>query len=245
MKNIERWKPSKFVSKKGKLRASRNKTEVSVSSRFAADLVASYYDQYLRDHVNGKLVDLGCGKVPLYESYRIYASECLCADWESTLHQNPFLDITCDLNAPLPFPSEEFNTIILSDVLEHIARPEALWKEMYRILQPGGKIILNVPFFYKLHEIPHDYFRYTRYALQNFASSSGFKIVMLKEMGGLPEILTDLSAKLIYHLPLIGSYLSIGLQHVGKFVMQLGIGKKLSAKTSQHFPLGYFMIVEK
>jgi hypothetical protein len=68
---------------------------------------------------------------------------------------------------------------------------------------------------------------------------------MLKEIGGLPEILTDLSAKLIYHLPLIGSYLSIGLQSVSKFVLQLRIGKKLSAKTSEHFPLGYFMIVEK
>jgi len=43
----------------------------------------------------------------------------------------------------------------------------------------------------------------------------------------------------------VGHFLSSGLQHVGNFFMQLSVGKKLSAKTRQHFPLGYFMIVEK
>jgi SAM-dependent methyltransferase len=245
MKNIEHWKPSKFVLKNGKLQASRNELEVSVSSRFAADLVAVQYDEHLKNHVRGKLVDLGCGKVPLYESYKKFASACTCADWESSIHQNPFLDITCDLNAPLPFGSEEFDTVILSDVLEHIAKPEALWNEMFRILKPGGKIILNVPFFYKLHETPHDYFRYTKYALQNFALSAGLKLILLKEIGGLPEILTDLSAKFSYHTPLVGKYLSIGLQQLARLLMHFSIGKKLSEKTKEHFPLGYFMIVEK
>jgi 2-polyprenyl-3-methyl-5-hydroxy-6-metoxy-1,4-benzoquinol methylase len=245
MKNSDRWKPSKFVFIKGKLRASRNENEVTISSRFVADLVAAHYDQYLRGHVTGRLVDLGCGKVPLYHAYQKLASQCICADWQSTIHKNPFLDITCDLNKQLPFNTNEFNTIILSDVMEHIAKPESLWLEMSRILQPKGKIILNVPFFYKLHEIPHDYFRYTRYALENFANTTGFKIVLLQELGGLPEILTDLTAKYVFHLPVVGRFFSILIQHLGSLFIHTGIGKKISQKTKEHFPLGYFMIVEK
>lgn len=245
MKNIELWRPSKFEYNNGKLRASRDPIEVSVSSRFVVDVVAHYYETYLKDYVSGDLIDLGCGKVPLYHAYRDYVTECTCADWESTLHKNPYLDLSIDLNKPLPLLSETFNTIILSDVLEHIAKPDELWREMFRILKPGGKVILNVPFFYKLHEIPHDYFRYTKYALQNFADSSGFKVILLKEMGGLPEVLIDLINKFFYSTPLIGKTISQLFQGTGGFFTRTRLGKKLSNKTKDHYPLGYFMIACK
>lgn len=241
MKNSEHWKPSKFIYVDGKLRSTREEKELSLSSRFAADLVAKHFDEHLRHHVRGRLIDLGCGKVPLYGSYKEYVTECICADWQNTIHTNPFLDIQCDLNQPLPFDNSQFDTIILSDVLEHISQPNSLWSEMHRILRPGGKIILNVPFFYKLHEIPHDYFRYTKYALLNFANASGFKVVLLTEIGGLPEILTDLLGKSVAHATVIGKAFSRLIQFMGKFF----IGSKLSKKTQEHFPLGYFMIVEK
>lgn len=245
MKNTEQWKPSKFIYKNGKLRASRNSKEVSVPSRLVADIVASHYDKYLKHHVKGRLVDLGSGKVPLYLSYKNYASDLICVDWESSFHKNPYLDHTCNLNEPLPFKSEEFNTIILSDVLEHVAKPELLWREMYRILGEGGKVILNVPFFYKVHEVPHDYFRYTRYALQKFADDLGFKTIVLEETGGVPEILTDITSKIAFHIPLIGKSLAIFFQSMCTILMRTRIGKKMSSKTSLHFPLGYFMVIEK
>jgi SAM-dependent methyltransferase len=245
MKNIALWHPSKFVYQNGKLRASRDPKEVGISSRFVADIVANHYDTHLKSHVSGRLIDLGCGKVPLYHSYKDFATACFCADWKSSIHQNPYLDFTCDLNAPLPFSPQEFNTIILSDVLEHIERPENLWQEMFKVLQPGGKVILNVPFFYKLHEIPHDYFRYTKYALLNFASSSGFNVILIKELGGLPEILTDLTAKFLFSIPFVGKYLAIAVQSVSGFFLRTGIGKRITAKTQEHYPLGYFMVVQK
>jgi SAM-dependent methyltransferase len=241
MKNIDEWRPSKFVYVNGKLRASRDKNEVGISSRFVADLVASHYDEHLKHHAKGRLIDLGCGKVPLYQSYKDYITESICADWQDTIHSNRFLDVVCDLNKPLPFEANAFDTIILSDVLEHLSNPTSLWSEMNRILKKGGKIILNVPFFYKLHETPHDYFRYTKFALTNFANNVGLSIVILKEIGGLPEIFTDLSSKLIYNVPFIGRYCAVGIQTIGAITA----GKRLSKKTMEHFPLGYFMIVEK
>ena len=245
MRNVSTWKPSKFEYRNGILRASKDPKEVSTSSRFVADIVASQYDSHLKEHAQGHLVDLGCGKVPLYDAYKDYITESLCVDWPASIHKNPFLDAECDLNLTLPFQDEQFDTIILSDVLEHISNPLQLCSEMYRILKPSGKVIMNVPFFYKLHETPHDYFRYTKFALHKFANDSRFKVVLLHEMGGLPEVLTDLSSKLLLNMPLVGKYISLFIQWTGRHFSRSGLGKKLTAKTKEHYPLGYFVILQK
>jgi SAM-dependent methyltransferase len=245
MRNVSTWKPSKFEYRNGILRASKDPQEVSTSSRFVADIVASQFESHLKEHVQGHLVDLGCGKVPLYDAYKDYITESLCVDWPASIHKNPFLDAECDLNLTLPFQNEQFDTIILSDVLEHISNPTQLYSEMCRILKPSGKVIMNVPFFYKLHETPHDYFRYTKFALLKFANDSRFKVILLHEMGGLPEVLTDLSSKLLVNIPLVGRYISIFIQWTGRLFSRSGLGKKLTAKTKEHYPLGYFAILQK
>ena len=245
MKNVIDWAPSKFVFREGRLRASKDPKEVSLSSRFVVDLVASFYDTHLKQHACGRLIDLGCGKVPLYQIYKDCITDSLCTDWPGSIHKNPFLDLECDLNSPLPFQDNQFNTALLSDVLEHIAKPEQLCREMHRILVPNGKVILNVPFFYKLHETPHDYFRYTRFALLKFAEDSNFEVIVLEEIGGLPEVLTDLSSKLMVNIPVVGKLVSRIIQATSRIVMKTSLAKKLSAKTRQHYPLGYFMVLQK
>ena len=61
MKNKENWKPSKYVWKKSKLIASRDKKQVGVGSRLMADIIAGYYEKYLPKYAHGRLLDLGCG----------------------------------------------------------------------------------------------------------------------------------------------------------------------------------------
>jgi SAM-dependent methyltransferase len=245
MKNKNTWKPNKYIYRNGKLIASRNPEEVSVASRLIADIVASLYDKYIPVYAKGKLIDLGCGKVPLFDTYKQYVTDNICVDWVNTLHHNDFLDYEYDLTKKLPFNDGEFNTLILSDVLEHIPQPDKLWKEMSRILAPGGIIFINTPFFYFLHETPHDYFRYTEFALRRFAEQSGFNVFCLISIGGAPEILTDILAKLLIHVPGIGTIIAIGFQDVTSFFISTYLGKKISDKTSQKFPLGYFLIAEK
>jgi 2-polyprenyl-3-methyl-5-hydroxy-6-metoxy-1,4-benzoquinol methylase len=245
MKNSEHWKPSKFEYRGGRLRGTKNRDELSLSSVLIADLIAKQYDKQLAQHVKGKLLDLGCGKVPLYLSYKDFIDGNVCVDWENSMHQNPYVDIFMDLNQPLLFPDQEFDTIILSDVLEHISNPELLWQEMFRILKPGGKLILNVPFLYPIHEQPYDFFRYTQFALERMAEKAGFKIVLLEKIGGLPEVLTDLLAKGIKHLPLVGPFLSLLSQKITFAFVSTRFGQKVSKKTSANFPLGYFLIAAK
>lgn len=245
MKHQEKWQPNKFVYRDGKLSASHDTKEVGIASRLSADIIASFYDANLKEHARGRLLDLGCGKVPLYEAYKPYVNDNICVDWGNTRHKNEYLDFECDLTKVLPFENGAFDTIILSDVLEHIPQPEQLWSEMSRILAPGGKIIMNVPFFYWLHEQPHDYYRYTEYALKRFVENAGLTLVKLERTGGAPEILTDILAKHVKSVPLIGKPLAAGLQRLTMVFLRLGVGRKISQKTARNFPYGYFLVAGK
>lgn len=245
MKNIAQWKPSKFTYKRGKLRASKDLKEVVAGSRLAANTIAKYYESHIPQYTKGKLLDLGCGKVPLFNFYKDLISENICVDWGNSLHRNPHLDIEHDLNNPLPLKDSEFDTIILSDVLEHIWKPDRLWIEMNRILKPGGKLLLNVPYYYCIHEEPYDYFRYTKYALTQFANDSGFSILVLRSTGGVPEIMVDLLAKTASRIPLIGKSLSALIQSTFFILQKTIVLKTLSKKSEEKFPFGYFMVAEK
>ncbi len=245
MRNCDNWKPSKFVYRKGRLIASRDPNEVAISSRLGADMVAKFYDDHLQMHAKGKLLDLGCGNVPFFAAYRDLVTTNICVDWQNTLHPNEYLDYECNLAETLPFKDREFDTIILSDVLEHIPQPDCLWREMARILASRGKIIMNVPFFYCLHEQPHDYYRYTRFALQRFVEMSGLKLIQLDSAGGVPEIMTDLFAKMACQLPVIGNTSASFAQWFTAAFTRTRIGRKLSDRTKDRFPLGYCLIAEK
>ncbi len=245
MKSKEQWKASKYILKKGNLKASRNKKDVNISSRLFVDLVAQFYQENIPLFVSGKLLDLGCGNVPLFEAYKSYITENTCIDWENTIHKNPFLDIETDINQPLPIDDKTFDTVILSDVLEHIRKPEELIAEVYRIMKPNGKFILNIPFFYWLHEQPFDYFRYTKFALQSMLEDAGFKIIKIEAMGGTPEVLTDIFCKNALAIPIIGKPIVLFIQFITRLFLKTGVGKKVSKKTAEKFPLGYFVVVEK
>jgi SAM-dependent methyltransferase len=181
----------------------------------------------------------------LYEAYRSHTSDNVCIDWENTPHKNGYLDAACDLSQRLPYGEAEFDTIIMSDVLEHIPQPEKLWGEMWRVLKPGGNVLLNVPFYYWLHETPYDFCRYTEFALRRFAEYSRFNILVLDAIGGAPEILADILAKQAQVLPIIGPGLAIGVQSVTNTFLKTGFGRKCSEKTKRAFPLGYFMVAER
>ncbi len=225
--------------------ASRDPGKVRVGSRLMTDLIAHLYDTYIPQHAKGKLIDLGCGKVPFFEAYRDHVTCNMCVDWENTLHRNEFIDHECDLTRALPFQDGEFDTILLSDVLEHIPEPEKLWREMFRILKPHGKILMNTPFYYCLHETPYDYYRYTEFALRRFAALTGFEILVLKPIGGAPEVLADIFAKHLQFVPLIGRPSAMFVQSLTGAFVKTALGRKLSEKTTKGFPFGYFLVAEK
>jgi SAM-dependent methyltransferase len=244
MRDPGSWQPSKFVYRRGKLIASRDSAEVAVSSRLMVDQVARCYDANLRRHAKGRLVDLGCGTVPLYRAYADFVTDVTCVDLGGTAHAR-HLDAECDLNEPLPFADQSFDTIVLSDVLEHIARPELLWAEMARILASGGEILVNVPFYYWIHAGPYDFYRYTEFALRRFVESAGLELIQLDAIGGAPEVLADIVAKTFAAVPLVGRPVAVAVQWTAQTVSSTRIGERISSVTSKTMPFGYFLIARK
>jgi SAM-dependent methyltransferase len=227
------------------LKASRTPAHVSISSRFAADIVASYYANAIRTHAQGRLLDMGCGYVPLYDTYRDLVSENICIDWENIPHVSPYLDQVVDLTRALPFESASFDTALLTDVFEHIPEPMNLMCEIARILRPGGKLILGVPFLYWLHEVPHDYYRYTEFALRRFCQLSGLHVVELVPYGGLPEVLLDLVSKGLNFLPRPLAASLRPLHTLASLLCKTKSVRKLSERSKSFFPLGYVLSAEK
>lgn len=138
-----------------------------------------------------------------------------------------------------------FDTILLSDVLEHIAEPWRLFREMTRVLRVRGRIIISVPFFYWLHERPHDYFRYTGFALQRFATENELDVLELRPYGGAPEIVADIVAKTATWVPLIGVPVALAVQLAARASLATPWGGAISRRSSAVFPLGYMMVAEK
>lgn len=244
MNNEDRWTESKFKEKANKIHASRNRHEVAVGSRIIVDAIGEFYSSSLRKYVQGHLLDLGCGKVPLYAAYKERAKSVTCVDWQQSLHGADFLDHCMDLTKPLNFTDGSFDTIILSDVLEHIPNPLELLSEIYRILKDGGVLIGNVPFYYWIHESPHDYYRYTRYALERFSNCSNFKVIELLELGGLPEVASDLFLKGLSSIRGL-SKVPMLLEPVISMGLRTKLSRHVSFKTQHTFPLGYGFVYRK
>jgi SAM-dependent methyltransferase len=235
------WKPTKFVQIGHRWRASRDPEELAVASRLIGDLSVRCYQKAIEQYAKGRLVDLGCGKAPLYGIYQDKADSVVCVDWDQSLHGTEFVDRQMDLNGPLAFPDESFDTVLSTDVLEHIREPKLFWSEMTRICKIGGHIILGTPFLYWIHEYPHDYARYTKYNFIYECERNGLRIVSIKEYGGAPEAILSLLIKTVRKRPRICSL----MDRMARLLLGLRSIKRYSRKSRKLFPLGYCMVAVK
>jgi SAM-dependent methyltransferase len=87
----------------------------------------------------------------------------------SCLDISPFpdVDIVADIQNMKHVESNRFDTIICTQVLEHVPNPFDAIDELYRILRPGGQLLITVPFLNNYHMEPDDYWRFTEYALKH------------------------------------------------------------------------------
>lgn len=50
-----------------------------------------------------------------------------------------------DLNNPLPAADASFDVIVSSEVIEHLENPRAMYRDLFRLLKPGGLLIVTTP----------------------------------------------------------------------------------------------------
>jgi SAM-dependent methyltransferase len=241
MKNAGAWRPSKFILVDGRWRPSSDPHELRRASRLLGSILCELYPRLLKQHVNGRLLDHGCGKVPLYGMYRGLVTEAVCIDWSTSLHGTHHVDQLVDLNGPLPFPAGSFDTVLSNDVMEHIKEPELAWSEMARVLRPNGKLIVSVPFLYGVHEAPHDYHRFTAFKLKALCDANGLRVLELQPYGGGLEVVLDIVGK---HLDLHPVLSTIHLA-IARLLRWFGPIRRVSERRKDVFPMGYSMVAQK
>lgn len=128
----------------------------------------------------GRLLDVGCGMKP-YESLLTQRdSRYYGTDWPVTM-EGSYGDLTrADFfsdSMVLPFHEGTFDTVISTQVLEHVRQPEIVIPEMARVLKPDGILILSAPMTWPLHEEPYDYYRYTHHGLRHLLKEADFEIL--------------------------------------------------------------------
>lgn len=85
--------------------------------------------------------------------------------------------------AHLPFPDGNFDGVICLEVLEHVPDPAIVMCEISRVLKPGGRAWISMPFLYPLHDAPFDFQRYTKFGLRRDVERAGLEVVTLHESG--------------------------------------------------------------
>jgi SAM-dependent methyltransferase len=118
------------------------------------------------------VLDLGAGDSPYRELFD--HARYLANDWEESPHEGAR---AADVVGPawdLPLAGASVDHVLCTQVLEHVPEPAAVLAEAARVLRPGGRIHVTVPLVWELHELPHDYFRYTAPALEHLLGAAGF-----------------------------------------------------------------------
>lgn len=128
-------------------------------------------NKFLEKYKSDKLtLDLGCKDSPYKELF----PNRIGLDVEP----GAGVDVVGDAHS-LPFEDNKFETIVCTEVLEHLHSPLMAIKEMKRVLKPDGLLILTTRFIFPLHDAPNDYYRFTKYGLKYLFKD--WEIVELRE----------------------------------------------------------------
>ena len=88
------------------------------------------------------------------------AKECFGLDMRP--HENT--DIVHNLNSPIDL--DPFDTVICMSVLEHCDKPWLVAPNITKLVKTGGLLLVGVPFWWRVHDHPADYWRMTPMAIK-------------------------------------------------------------------------------
>lgn len=149
------------------------------------------------------------------------------------------LDVLGDLRS-LPFADGVFDGALNIVTLEHVREPREVLRELARVLKPQGRLLLVVPHAWEVHQHPHDFFRYTKYGVEELARSAGLLVVSMEAGGGYFRLLSRrlLSGAQFFPLPI--SLLWLVLVTPAALLLPLLDG----LDTRRDFTLGYLAVLE-
>jgi len=110
----------------------------------------------IREFPDGLILDNGCGMRDVYFDNVV----------NFEIVDYPTTDVL-GIGEKLPFKSGSFDAIVSFAVLEHVRNPFECAAEIIRVLKPGGKLYVAVPFLQPFHGYPDHYYNMTSSGLKN------------------------------------------------------------------------------
>lgn len=129
--------------------------------------------------LSGNLLDFGGGSKPyqdLFKNSQNYFSIEVLSNKEnlkSDIYYN---------GSELPFADNTFDSILCTEVFEHVEKLDDVIDELYRVLKPGGRMIVTTPFMCMEHEMPYDFRRFSFNGLSNLMKKNNFKILQSQKL---------------------------------------------------------------
>lgn len=129
----------------------------------------------LASNITDRTLDIGCGSKPYESLYQ--ASEYVGLEYDTPQNRaskkaEHFYD-----GETFPFADGEFDSAVANEVFEHVFNPDRFLDEVYRVLKPGGMVLMTMPFVWDEHEQPHDFARYSSFGIRSLLERHGFEII--------------------------------------------------------------------
>ena len=115
---------------------------------------ASIADFLKRELATGKrnlrLLDVACGQGRLilygpFPGMELVGTDVSRSSLATALERGYSAVVETNVARPLPFPNQSFDVVVCSHILEHLMEPQYLVSESYRVLRPGGLLVVGVP----------------------------------------------------------------------------------------------------
>ncbi|MBM3137675.1 MAG: class I SAM-dependent methyltransferase [Chloroflexi bacterium] len=115
------------------------------------------YEILQKSPIAGRILDVGGGKKAHYLKHLPEGLQI------ESVNIDPVIEPTwlIEPGAPFPVADSSFDNVICMNTLEHIYDVHPVLKEMFRVLKTGGVAYISVPFMFRIHAHPDDYFRAT------------------------------------------------------------------------------------
>lgn len=143
-------------------------------------------------YISGKVLDFWCWEKP-YKNILNF-NEYIWVDFKNSGHDNAQNQVDFFWNwETLPFKDNEFDSIITTEVFEHIFNIDDVLVELSRVLKKWWKIVITIPFVIHEHEIPYDYARYTHFWINYLLEKHWFKILKNEQYGSYFDVILQLN----------------------------------------------------
>lgn len=134
----------------------------------------------LRVRSQARVLDYGCASMP-YRHFFPDDADYVGADFPG----NPDASLQLNPDGAVPADDSSFDVVVSTQVLEHVAEPQLHLSECFRVLRPGGQLLLSTHGVFAYHPDPGDYWRWTCAGLKREIERAGFELTRFEGVFGL------------------------------------------------------------